>query len=145
MVFSFDMFSLVFFIICLSFASMICDNFILVFLCIIFMEKVSDSPVILRGMDMKNLMLAGCLFAAPVSAGEPCAKPECVKGYIEETVVVKRPVWIKRTPVIETREKQITVKESVVVGYKEEVVEAAPVRAKKRLFGGLFKKCSSCD
>lgn len=94
---------------------------------------------------MKNLMLAGCLFAAPVSAGEPSAKPECVKGYVEETVVVKRPVWIKRTPVIETREKQITVKESVVVGYKEEVVEAAPVGAKKRLFGGLFKKCSSCD
>ena len=46
MVFSLDMFSLVFFIICLSFASMICDNFILVFLCIIFMEKVSNGPVI---------------------------------------------------------------------------------------------------
>lgn len=94
---------------------------------------------------MKNWMLVGCLFTAPVFAGEPCAKPECVKGYIEETVVVKRPVWIKRTPVIETREKQVTVKENVIVGYKEEVVEAAPVCAKKRLFGGLFKKCASCE
>ena len=46
MFFSLDMFSLVFFIICLSFASMICDNFIFVFLCIIFMEKVSNGPVI---------------------------------------------------------------------------------------------------
>ena len=94
---------------------------------------------------MKNLMLVGCLFAAPVYAGEPCAKPECVKGYVEETVVVKRPVWIKRTPVIEVREKQITVKESVVVGYNEEVIEAAHACPKKRLFGGLFKKCTSCD
>jgi hypothetical protein len=46
MVFSLDIFSLVFFMICLSFASKICDNFILAFFCIIFMEKVSCDPVI---------------------------------------------------------------------------------------------------
>lgn len=46
MFFSFDIFSLVFWTICLSFASVICDNFIMVFLCIIFMEKVSNSPAI---------------------------------------------------------------------------------------------------
>lgn len=99
---------------------------------------------------MRKSALLMVLFASPVGAADCKNAPQatCVTGYVEETVVVKRPVLIKRTPVIETREKQITVKEDVVVGYKEEVV-AAPVRKKLNLLGGLFRKrdcaCGTCE
>ena len=88
------------------------------------------------------LLLAGSSTAV---AGDCC--PQYTTAYVEETVVVKKPVLVKRVPVTEVREKQVTVKETVVVGYKEEIVEAAPCKAKHSLFGGLFKKkqCSSCN
>jgi len=91
------------------------------------------------------LLLAGSSTAV---AGDCC--PQYSVAYVEETVVVKKPVLIKRVPVTEVREKQITVKETVVVGYKEEVVEAVPHKTKRNLLGGLFKKkvhvgCASCE
>lgn len=91
------------------------------------------------------LLLAGSSTAV---AGECC--PQYSVAYVEETVMVKKPVLIKRVPITEVREKQVTVKETVVVGYKEEVVEAVPHKAKRNLLDGLFKKkvrvgCASCD
>ena len=87
------------------------------------------------------------LFCATSFAADCCGSKVTV-GYVEETVVVKKPVLIKKTPIIETREKQVTVKEQVVVGYKEEIVEA-PAHYKKTLFGHLFKKqvrnCDACN
>lgn len=101
---------------------------------------------------MRKSALLMVLFASPVVAADctKCApQATCVTGYVEETVTVKRPVIIKRTPVIETREKQVTVKENVVVGYKEEVVAAAPACRKPNLLGGLFRKrvcaCGTCN
>jgi hypothetical protein len=99
---------------------------------------------------MRIAFVLPLLFASTVSATDCKKSPKCEYsiGYVEETVVVKKPVLIKRTPIIETREKQITVKEQVVTGYKEEVVEAAPV--KRKFLGNLFKKnhvvdCASCN
>lgn len=92
---------------------------------------------------LKSALILPLLFASVAAAGD-CAKCEYSVGYVEETVVVKKPVLIKRTPIVETREKQVTVKEQVVTGYKEEIVEV-PVRKHKPLFGGIFKKKYSCD
>lgn len=95
---------------------------------------------------MKSFAVLVLLASSSASiAGECC--PQYTKGYVEETVVVKKPVLIKRVPITEVREKQITVKETVVVGYKEEIVEAAPCKPKHGLLGGLFKKkpCGGCD
>jgi hypothetical protein len=75
--------------------------------------------------------LAGC---------KSCPNTQYTVGYVEEQVTVKKPVLIKRTPIVETREKQITVTEQVVTGYKEEVVPCETVKARKPLFKGLFKK-----
>lgn len=94
---------------------------------------------------MRSLSIALVVgFCSSSFAGECCEKAQYSTAYVEETVVVKRPVLLKRTPVFETREKQVTVKENVLVGYKEEVVESAP---RKRPFAGLFQKrrCNSCN
>jgi hypothetical protein len=97
---------------------------------------------------MRKSALLMVLFASPVVAGDckNIAKATYAVGYVEETVVVKRPVTIMRTPVIETREKQVTVKENVVVGYKEEVVDAVPVLKRNPLAGLLHKLgCAACN
>ncbi len=93
---------------------------------------------------MKNGLCAGAfvLIGSVVNACDTC-KVQYERAYVEETVVVKKPVWIKKTPIVETREKQVTVKEQVVTGYKEEVVAAKPHH---RPFAGLFKrKCNTCE
>lgn len=96
--------------------------------------------------DMRKMFLLSLapLFCTTSFAADCCGSKVTV-GYIEETVVVKKPVLIKQVPIIETREKQVTVKEQVVVGYKEEIVDL-PVRHKKLLLRNLFKKqASNCD